>query len=195
VGTAKKVSDEALSSAKETLEASLKEELALQAKAQVPDDFILYPSLSTFSFEELPQSEGSDSSVTVNVRGNLYGVMFKKSDLATYLASQKISLSPGEIIDIPKIDELDVSFSSEAPADLLSTNEISFKISGDALLVWRTEESVLRDELAGRRKDEISAILDNYPSIAGAEATIRPFWKSSFPEDPSGISIKRISVQ
>jgi hypothetical protein len=195
VGTAKSVKPEDLEKAKAELETALREELSTQAKAQLPGDFILYPSLSSFSFEELPQSEANGNNVTLNLRGNFYGVMFKKSDLSNFLASKKIALAPGEMIEIPALDSLAMSFGSTAPADLLSANEIIFKVSGEVQALWVTDEIELKKDLVNRKKDEISVILGNYPGIKEAEATIRPFWKSAFPEDPAKISVKRLSVQ
>src|SRR3989344_5462420 len=83
VGVEKIVKKEDKTRVKAQLEAALKEELISEAKAQVPEDFILLPSLSSVTFEDLPQTDSlSRDSVTVNMRANLFGVMFKRSDLS-----------------------------------------------------------------------------------------------------------------
>lgn len=195
VGKAKAVSPEELAKAKMQLQAELREELATQVRAQVPADFVLFSSLAAVTFEDLPQGEGQGSSAIVNMRGNYYGVMFKKNDLSAYLASRKAELSAGDLVEMPEVENLDISFNGNPPSDLLNSNQISFVVNGSATLLWKTDEDTLKSEIAGRHKSEIPTILSNYPSISTAEAMIRPFWKSSFPEDPAKVSIKRLSAK
>ncbi|MDP2651309.1 MAG: hypothetical protein Q8O98_01825 [bacterium] len=191
VGKEKKVSDEDLLRVKGELQIALKTELAEQARAQVPEEFILIPTLSSTTYEDLPQTDVASSKVTVNVRGSFYAVMFKRADLAARLASKSITLVPGEVVLIPNFESLEFSFSNTAPADLLSSSQIDFKVDGSTNLMWRTDENALKRDLAGRRKSEVNAILNNYPSVAEAEATVRPFWKSAFPEDADKITIQK----
>lgn len=195
VGERASVSAEDLATAKAQLEIELKDELAAQAAAQVPADFILFPMLSTITFEELPQTDGGNSGAVVNMRGNFYGAMFKRSDLASFLASRKTALAPGETVDIPALESLQFSFNGNPPSDLLNSNQINFVVNGGTTLLWKTDEETLKSDLVGRDKSDIPSILENYPSIASAEALIRPFWKGSFPDDASKVSVKRLEVQ
>lgn len=196
VGLEKVVKAEDLARTKTELETALKNELWAEVQAEVPKDFILFPSLLTFTFEDMPQTAtDSGNNATVNSRGNLYGVMFKKSDLAAYLADKNLSLSESELLGIPSFDSLNVSFAGTPPADLLILNEINFKIVGSATLLWLTDEVALKADLLGRHKRDIPAILKNYPTVASASVTVRPFWKSSLPSIGEKISIKKLSAE
>jgi len=196
VGLEKIVSESALTQSKEDLENSLRSKLIAEANQQVPEDLILIPALSSFSFEDLPQSGASTSnSVTVNRRGNLNGVMFKKSDLSKQLALKKISLSNEDSVNIKDIESLSFSFIGTPPANILAVDEISFTVSGTATLVWKTDEVSLKSDLVGKSKGDMPSILNNYPTVESASATIRPFWLSSFPDQASLIEIKEIPVQ
>jgi hypothetical protein len=195
VGKMKKVSDENLKIARDSLQASLRDELISQTQAQVPEGLILFPSLTSIIYEDLPQSGATADSVTVNLRGNLYGVMFDKTDLATYLVAKQITLAPGEVVDIPTLSNLEVSYSGAIPGDLLKTNQISIKVSGVSNIVWQTDQSALRNDLVGRSKSEVAGVLKNYPSITSADAILRPFWKSSFPTDATEITIKEQPIK
>jgi hypothetical protein len=62
-------------------------------------------------------------------------------------------------------------------------------------VVWPTDEVALKSDLIGKHKRDIPAILNNYPTVTSATATIWPFWKSSFPTDSTRISIKELPVQ
>ncbi len=196
VGVEKTVSDQDQARARTELETALKNELILEAKAQVPEDFILFPTLSSVTFEDLPQTDSTNkNSVITNVRGNLYGIMFKKSDLSTHLALNKTTLATGELVDITTLGSLDLSFAGIVPSDLLLSNKISFSVTGEAVIVWRTDEVALKTDLMGKHKREISSILNNYPTVASATATIRPFWKNSFPNDGARISMKKLPAK
>ncbi len=189
VGQEKVVKPEDLSRTKQELQTALKEELYREAEAEVPEDFVLFRTLSTFDFEDMPQTAGDSGSINVNQRGHLYGVMFKRSDLANFLAKEKAGVTPAEKVDITSFESLNVSFASTPPADLLPLNEISFKISGTGQLVWITDEVAVRADLAGRHKKDVPGILNNYPTIASASVTVRPFWKTSLPDEPEKIKI------
>jgi len=191
----KVVKAEDLSRTKTELETALREELYREAEAEVPEDFILFRTLSTFDFEDLPQAPGSGGSAVVSMRGHLYGVMFKKSDFAGFLAEKKLGTAPAEIIEIPDYSALEIAFASVPPADLLASNDVSFKIKGNAQAVWVTDEVSLRADLAGHHKRDVPGVLNNYPTIASASVTVRPFWKSSVPAEAEKIKITKLSSE
>lgn len=196
VGREKVVNSQDRARVKAELETTLRNELLSEIKARVPEDFILFPSLSFITFEDLPQTDSlSKGKVTVNVRGRLDGVMFKKSDLSTRLALNKITLAPGEAIDTSTFDSLNFSFISISREDLFSSDKISFSVTGQTTAIWRTDEVALRTDLIGKHKRDLPSILNNYPTIISATATIRPFWKNSFSDNSARISIEKLPVK
>ena len=196
VGMEKIINDEDKTHARARLETALREELNSEVKTQVPEDFILVPALSLVVFKDLSQTDSVDEgSVTMNMRADLAGVMFKRSDLSNRLVRDKITLASGESVDIIELDSLNLAFTSDVPTDLFLTNEIKFTVKGDAVIVWRVDEVALKTDLIGKHKKDIPAILNNYPTISSATATIRPFWKSTFPNDSANIFLKRLPIQ
>jgi hypothetical protein len=195
IGTEKVVNSQTLSKAKKDLQTALNGELLARAEAEVPADFILFSGLSVVSFEDLPQSPSTGKSVTINIKGHLYGIMFKRSDLSKALGAKAGNFSAEDKVEVRTLDSLQVSFAGAPPADLLSANEISFKVAGGATLIWQTDELALRSDLAGKDKSEIPNILKNYPAVVSASATVRPFWKSAMPPEPEKISIKELPVK
>lgn len=192
VGKEKSVSAEDLGAGKARLQNELSQELLTKAQAEVPADFILFPSLSSVTFEDLPQTAGASGNATINLRGDLYGVMFKRTDLAKALSLGKVKVASDDPVEITSFDNLQVSFVGGSPADLLNASKIDFKVTGQALLVWKTDEVALKSDLAGRKKSELAQILKNYPTVENATASVRPFWKSAFPEDASTIAIRKL---
>ncbi|MND09921.1 hypothetical protein D3C83_336250 [compost metagenome] len=58
---------------------------------------------------------------------------------------------------------------------------------------WISNEAAIAEALAGKDKDSLREILNDYPSIVEAEAVVRPFWKGSFPDEKEKIKfIKNI---
>jgi hypothetical protein len=194
VGISKQVSEADLSKAKADLENLLKSDLLVQATAQVPEDFVLYPNLVQITYTDLPQSAPSGETVTINERADFYGVMFKRSDLANYLASRKITDVTMLPVVIPQVEKLDISYTSTAPADLVKTEQIDITITGSVNAVSNIPEDSLKTDLAGAPKDGLSNILRKYPNILTASATVRPFWKGSFP-DASQIDLVQIPLK
>lgn len=195
VGKEKVVSEGDLIKAKSELRAALSEELLMRAQAEVPPDFILFPSLSSVTFEDLPQSSsGETNSANVNLRGHLYGIMFKRSDLSEELAKNKTAFTASENVEIVSYDNLRFSFSGNPPTELLPLNKINFKVAGAATLAWRTDEVALKSDLKGRGKKEVSSILKNYPTIISADVSLRPFWKTAFPDEIKKIAVKRVGL-
>jgi len=196
VGKERSISDNDLLKARSELRAVITEELLGKAQAEVPEDFILFPSLSSVTFEDMPQTAGSDSgSATINLRGHLYGVMFKRIELARALARNKAVLGANDAVDLNSFESLKLSFSGTPPIDLLPLNKINFKVEGSAKLIWRTDEVALESDLLGRKKSEVASILRNYPTISSADAVLRPFWKRSFPKEADKITIKKLKTQ
>lgn len=194
VGMEKGVSEADLTRAKDELQTLLSQELVAKASAEVPADFILFQALSNIVFEEVTQSgAGNANTAELFLKGNLYGVMFKRSDLAKELSKGKAAISEGDKVVLESVGSLEIAFAEEAPSDLLSATEVRFAVSGNTKLLWVTDETALKSELAGRSKSDLSSVLNNYPTISNASATIRPFWKSSFPDEAANITVKKVS--
>lgn len=195
-GTEKVVNGQDRTRVESEIEAILRDELIAEARAQVPEDFILFQSLSSVTFDDLPQTSSiSRGNTTINMRANLFGVMFKRSDLFNHLVSEKVSLNALESVDIVHIDALNLAFIGIVPEDLLTSSEIKFSVTGETTVLWRTDEVALKTDLIGKHKRDIPSILNNYPAITSATATIRPFWKTSFPDDATRIEVKKLPVK
>jgi hypothetical protein len=195
VGVTKKVSNEDLLKAKTTLESSLRDQLVNEAKAEVPEDFVLYPNLIQITYTDLPNSSSTASGVMVNRHADFYGVMFKKSDLANYVAKKKLTSELPSPIELTDIGSLDISFAGAATADLLKADQINIEISGNTAAVSRIDEEGLKNSLVGTKKSSIDQVLQKYPGIESANAVIRPVWKTSFPTDPSKINVKSSALK
>jgi hypothetical protein len=70
-----------------------------------------------------------------------------------------------------------------------SNTALAFSLRGQAQLVWRVDASELASALAGRDEGAFQTIVGGFEGIEEARARIEPFWKNSFPADPTDIKI------
>jgi hypothetical protein len=48
--------------------------------------------------------------------------------------------------------------------------------------------------VAGKSRDAAYTIISGFPEVSQAVLTVRPFWKTSFPDDPASIKIATTTV-
>ncbi len=191
IGTVKKISDTDLTKAKGDIHALLTDSLSKEVLTQVPAEFVLYPDAMFTTFESLPQSEARGNSVTINERGTLVGIMFKRSTLSQYLAT---ILAPELVSKVPPmikdVESIPFAFSNKSSFNPMVDSTFSFNLSGDVTFISQFDSLLLAKDLAGKPKSSLPDILKNYSSIEKIDANVRPFWKRSFPSDATDITVK-----
>ena len=70
---------------------------------------------------------------------------------------------------------------------VLGTDALNFSLVGQASLVWNIDTRGLAQALAGKDQSVFQTLIGGFPGIETAHARIEPFWKSTFPTDPSKI--------
>lgn len=188
------IEESELQAAQASLHDELEAALRTRLSSERPAGFILYDSAVTFSFDSLPATEGGDGLATIKERARLIAPMFKADSFAGYIAQNTAAGYEGEPVMLKDPYTLSFAYTSTSTdsQDIGSVTAIDFSLSGNTTLVWTFDESALKSELAGIAKDRLPTALSDYTAVEKAEATIRPFWKQSFPDDPDDISIEVI---
>jgi hypothetical protein len=178
-----------LSTAKQGLHLELRNTLLNRLKNERPAGFVLFDDAVTVSFESLETTEYGDSLATIKERARLQVPLFKEENFASFIAAQGVPEFDGS--DVAITDPYALSFKYESPtttvSDISSLTELNFMLSGSARVVWEFNEDDLKESLLGRPKNEAAAIFAQFPAIRSAQAEIRPFWASSFPDNPNDI--------
>lgn len=190
-GTVKVPSPEDQKSAVDRLKEVLRNELIQKARAQTPEGFILYDSAAFVVFDDL-EAIDLKNPAHITVKGSLYGVMFDRGVLSKFIAEKTISSYDGNPVLVRNLADLELKPRGEVldPANL---KDISFAISGSALVVWNVDTEKLKKELAGVSKsDGFKSIIAKYAAIWKAEAVVQPFWKMNFPQNPDKITIEEV---
>lgn len=167
------------------LETKVKERVETDTKKSVESTSVLVPSLSKSDLTTLAP-EKTDAGVRVGVRAVIRTPEFSLDSFARSLALS----SNAEVNTDDSIRITDPTTFSLVPLEgKVAKDEILFKISGKVALVWDVDTQALARALTGKSEASFKNIAESFSGIQEATAAIRPFWRSSFPTNPSSIRI------
>lgn len=175
IGIQKVVSEEAKEQAEKELQEELKKQIE-DTKTQSAE-YVLVPNTDTLSFGDV-QDKPEGNSVALSLTATVEAYSFIKKDLASFIGQN--SISEASTTDAFDVDMQNLTFSIE---------EEAIKILGNTQIIWITDLEKLKEDFGGKKRSEISGIIDSYKSLEKAKANLSPFWKSRFPSE-----IKKIEV-
>jgi len=190
VGEKLVVNPDVLKKTKENITQKLRGELTTLSFAQKPDGFHLFEDGLFIDFTPLPDEE-RENGVEVRIKGVLHGILFEEGAFAEYIAARTLAGYDGEPVSIENADSLIFTVTEKETVRPWENDSLTFSLTGSALVVWEFDEMALAEDLRGRSKDALPTILQGYPSILRAEIVLRPFWRTTFPDDPADIAIER----
>ncbi len=212
-GKRRTVEDSARQNALKELEQQLRDELLAAAfeSSDKPQGYYLFKEAVFFEFNPLPDEVSGDDQVTVSLTGKIHSVLFPEAPFAQKIASLTIGSYTGTPIHIDNPYDLAVTVTpsmSTPIAESAGTGEESseggaspawqatafdVKVEGKAHFIWEFDEKKLAEDLAGKEKSVLDVleggILEAYPGIDRINATVRPFWKSTFPAEVQDIVV------
>lgn len=191
IGLVKTVSPEAEKAARETVRAALVEGLEKDARAQVPEGFVLYDGASFTEYVSGPNAN-ADAGVTITEKGIFRGIIFNGAALAHAVAANTVARFDGEEVRIPEIEKLSFALIDKEGMHPESDTRIEFTLRGNPNIVWHFDGDRLKEDLVGKTKRMINTVLAGYPGIEKAEVIIRPFWKTSFPKKAEKINVETL---
>jgi hypothetical protein len=174
------------------LQSALAPTLMSSLEAQVPSGYVLIPGASATTYQSLASVPSSvTGQVDINEQGTITAVIFPNAALASAIAASLPSLDyQGEPITLSSESQLLVAMTTMPAA---GTNSFSFTIAGTAPLTYSVDSSVVAAAVAGKTRSAAEVALSNYPEIQRAVIILRPFWRQTFPEDPSQITVVSVS--
>ena len=167
---------------------ALMPDLAASIKAQVPAGYTLVTGSATTTYQELAaESASSTDSITIREQGTVTAVVFPTAALAKAIAlSLSASGYQGEPITLLPASTLTLS-AGTIPS--VNTDPFSFNLSGTAALEYTVDPTRIAAAVSGKTRAAAEVALTNYPEVKRAIITLRPFWRQSFPQDPSTITV------
>ncbi|MCX6820263.1 MAG: hypothetical protein NT019_03230 [Candidatus Adlerbacteria bacterium] len=169
---------------KQQLDTSLTGALA----AAVPSGFEGVQNSLTTTFSEITAVAGEGRNVSLSQTANVVAVMVSRSDLATTLAKLLVEGYAGEAVQFDPEKTITLAVASSSPKT--NTGALTVVLEGSPVLVWQFDQNALIQTLLGKNKKDFEGIVETFaPAIVKAEASIRPFWKSTFPTDEKELSV------
>lgn len=193
-GVMKIPSDVALLSARASLRETVGKRIAEAKQSSVPQGYVLFNGAIATKSESLPPEakDGNMSMVKEQAVGTAF--LFKDEDIAREIAVAAIPKFDNLPVEIPALKNLTFELREPTNGDLAKTQTIRFTLKGEAQVVWLYDEYKLQEALFGKPRDEIAAILSNFPAIERADFVLRPFWSRRFPKNLKKISIEKVST-
>lgn len=175
-----------------TLQKALSTSLQSALAAQIPTGDVLLPGASFTAYQTQPDSATTTTSVLVSVQGTVNAVVFPESALAKAIASNVGGTYSGQPVTLNGVTGL--SFTpAPSPIDFSALNNpsstLSFGLSGQTKVVWTVDPVRIAGAVAGKTRDSAQLILQGFPEVDRAVLTLRPFWASTFPQDPTHIKV------
>ncbi len=175
------------------LEASLKAKLKSDITSQIPVDFVLFDGAISYQIESISQKAGPDDSQAIlELKGTAHALIFDKA-LLSKAAIDALGDSVnalGQNLLINNLQSLSFILTGNSQISQTATTPVTFTLTGDAQVEWLYDESLLKNDLLGIKKSDLSSVLQaKYPSIESARVKVYPLWKRSFPIDPNKVTI------
>jgi hypothetical protein len=180
-----------LGTARQALQVKLRDELLSLIETEKPAGTVLYKEAVAITYNQLPSVEYGQDLVTIRENAVLQVPVFNAVDFGSFLARETVPGYEGVPVIVSDPQALSFSYTSPTTSASVIANEpsLTFSLSGKPLLVWQFDHKKLADDLAGLPKTAINNAISAYPGLTGARVQITPFWKRTFPEDPSEIVI------
>ncbi|MBU6490585.1 hypothetical protein KGQ25_00255 [Patescibacteria group bacterium] len=169
---------------------ALTPDLAASIEAQIPAGYLLLPGAATTTYQELtPTPSKTTGMVDVREQGTITAVVFPNAALAKTIASSIAGLGyQGEPLILASTSDLRMVPGSGQMPDSRTTS-FSFTLAGTASLVYDVDTARIAAAVSGKTRPAAEVALTNLPEVKRAVITLRPFWRQTFPQDPSSISV------
>lgn len=183
-----------LDTAKQALHLELRDKLIARLKEEKPAGFIVFEGAVNFVYESLPSTEYGDSLATIKEKVTLNIPIFKEDEFAMFIAEKSIPEYVNERVSL--LDPYTLTFSyihaTTTDQNIGGSSDLDFMLKGTTKVVWLFDETELKSKLVSTKKNSATAIFGTYGSISHAQAEVRPFWSTSFPDSPNKIKINTV---
>lgn len=177
-----------LSSTVANLRSQLAQEAQTAASAQSGTSTIVLPGLVEITYQDLPETPAASGSVQVNEEAQIQTPVFDLNSFTQTLAQSVGENSGGDTLSFVPGSNFAAQGISEA-SSTLGSDPFTFQLSGTGTLIWQVDTNALAQALAGHDQNAFDTITAGFPGIQSASARIEPFWKTSFPSNPSDIQV------
>jgi hypothetical protein len=146
------------------------------------------PGLAQVTYTDAPDVDGQNSQVQINETAHVQVPVFSTTAFTAAVA-QALAVDTGGA-PVTLLGGAGYNAQMKDTATVALGNEpIDFSLVGSATFIWSIDSKALTLALAGRDQSVFQTVIGGFPGIEAARARIEPFWKNSFPSDPSKITV------
>jgi hypothetical protein len=187
VGERPVVAEATLEAARTALRTRLETRARELVATDIPEGSIVFPETLSLSYNSLPPERNDDGSVSVREQAIVTMPVFDTTAFARIVGAHTVADAENAMVMIKDPTQMSARLLSEP--DQIGIGPIDLAFSGRAVLVWQVDSAAFANDLSGRDKEATQTVLTGYPGIVNAVVSLRPFWRTSFPEDSSDITI------
>ncbi|KKU82226.1 MAG: hypothetical protein UY07_C0001G0012 [Parcubacteria group bacterium GW2011_GWA1_47_8] len=195
-GSVKVPTDEAVAGAEKDLREELKKNVVEKARGQIPETAVFFPGSMVLKFEEIPLSLSMSSGDTAHLRMRAIASVFffDKEILTKKIAQVALPEFKDNMLTLSNIATLVFTFGTSVDTVVLTDlKNIRFTLVGTPLFVGQIDTQKIASDLAGKDKATAGKIIAADSNVKSANTVIRPLWKTTFPADPTKISVKIVA--
>jgi hypothetical protein len=108
-----------------------------------------------------------------------------------HLVDKKVDKKKEKLSDADVLKDLIITVQNQQP----SSPNATLSISKDTTAVPIIDESAVKDQLKGKKENQIKDYLNSYPGVKNVEVKFSPFWVSSAPGKTGKIKIVEQQVK
>jgi len=189
-GSVSVVAEKDILAAENKLKKKIRENLKKSLIAKKPKGYLLYDGALSITFSETegnPKPGDRAKNFKYGLKGSAVGFLIKTGDMEKEIAARYFG-KKADKVGVANIKELKFKLTSKNDSD----TEITFKLSGRAHFVWKTDIESIAGDLANAERGDYYLIFGKYPSIEKAEIFFKPPWWPIMPKDRSKIHFEQI---
>lgn len=190
VGERHAVAPATLEAAKAAIRERIEGQVRTAAQNQTNPEFIVLPDLVRITYTSLPSTKEDETNVRIHEKAHVEIPAFPAGLFAEALAREVSADAESGAVMLENIEQLTARVAGSDTDTAFGSGPLNFTLEGSAKLVWNVDLVALAEALAGREEAAFQAIVAAFPGVEEAYARIQPFWKNSFPKDPSDIQVR-----
>ncbi len=182
------VADADLKAANASLQKSLTDQALADLQSQKPANYLFLASgiQSSYTSSVAPSASGK---ATVTGKLSLQGLVFDQETVKNTIADSLGMRYNFDSLDPLAVTPIASTTGSSTPSSYTSSQNIPVNLSGTLTSGNAFDAEALKRVLAGKSKAQLPELLKSFPEITSANASIHPFWSSTFPEKPEKIKV------
>lgn len=164
-------------------------DLTASLETKIPPGYVLVPGTATTTYQAIASLPSSTAGMAeVKEQGTITAVAFPNAALAKAIATSVGGLGyQGEPITLASTRSLVLKALDGIPGP--DAPSLTFTLNGTASLVYSVDPNRIAAAISGKTRSAAEVALTNYPEVKRATIILRPFWRQTFPQDPSSIAV------